>query len=46
VASAASLGGEVHAVRYDSTAVLQDVVHHIGVACHTEYTYTLTGGAR
>ncbi|MEU3717266.1 DUF6585 family protein [Streptomyces californicus] len=38
----------VHAVRYDSTGVLQGILRHTGVGGYTDYTYRLTDvdGAR
>lgn len=34
--------GRVHAVRYESTSVLQNTVRHTGVGGYTSYAYTLT----
>ncbi|WP_431677192.1 DUF6585 family protein [Kitasatospora sp. KL5] len=34
--------GRVHAVRYESTSVLQNTVRHTGVGGYTSYEYTLT----
>ncbi|MFJ8706516.1 DUF6585 family protein [Streptomyces anulatus] len=34
--------GQVHAVRYDSTSVLQRSIRHTGATGYTEYWYTLT----